>query len=91
MEPTSTTKHCGNGRTRLSKVFCGIDWAENHHDIALVDQDGTQLAKLRVSDDSAGFNASAAGVSTSGAPVRFSMDTSAPRGGSAMVRGRGRY
>lgn len=57
MEPTSTTKHCGNGRTRLSKVFCGIDWAENHHDIALVDQDGTQLAKLRVSDDSAGFNA----------------------------------
>jgi transposase len=41
----------------LSKVFCGIDWAENHHDIALVDQDGTQLAKLRISDDSAGFNA----------------------------------
>ena len=22
-------------------VFCGIDWAEDHHDIALVDQDGT--------------------------------------------------
>uniref|UniRef100_UPI003F4983AC IS110 family transposase n=1 Tax=Streptomyces achromogenes TaxID=67255 RepID=UPI003F4983AC len=41
----------------MSKVFCGIDWAENHHDIALVDQDGTQLAKLRISDDSAGFNA----------------------------------
>ncbi|MFE6505466.1 transposase [Kitasatospora sp. NPDC057738] len=36
---------------------CGIDWAENHHDIALVDQDGTQLAKLRISDESAGFNA----------------------------------
>ncbi|MFI1377213.1 IS110 family transposase [Streptomyces longwoodensis] len=41
----------------MSKVFCGIDWAENHHDIALVDQDGTQLAKLRISDDSAGFHA----------------------------------
>ena len=21
-------------------VFCGIDWAEDHHDIALVDRDG---------------------------------------------------
>lgn len=41
----------------MSKTFCGIDWAENHHDIALVDRDGTQLAKLRISDDSAGFNA----------------------------------
>lgn len=39
----------------MNKVFCGIDWAENHHDIALVDQDGTQLAKLRISDDSVGF------------------------------------
>lgn len=43
--------------TMLSKIFCGIDWAEGHHDIALVDQDGTQVAKLRISDDSAGFHA----------------------------------
>ena len=21
-------------------VFCGIDWAEGHHDVALVDEDG---------------------------------------------------
>jgi transposase len=41
----------------LSKVFCGIDWAENHHDVALVDHNGNQLAKLRISDDSAGFGA----------------------------------
>jgi transposase len=41
----------------LPRVFCGIDWAENHHDIALVDQEGEQLAKLRISDDSAGFQA----------------------------------
>jgi transposase len=41
----------------LSAIFCGIDWAEGHHDIALVDQDGSQLAKLRISDDSAGFHA----------------------------------
>jgi hypothetical protein len=26
-------------------VFCGIDWAEDHHDIALVDQDGI-LARI---------------------------------------------
>ncbi|UQA32334.1 IS110 family transposase [Streptomyces cavourensis] len=41
----------------MNKIFCGIDWAEGHHDIALVDQDGTQVAKLRISDDSAGFHA----------------------------------
>lgn len=38
-------------------IFCGIDWAEGHHDIALVDQDGSQPAKLRISDDSDGFHA----------------------------------
>lgn len=43
-------------RKRLNAIFCGIDWAEGHHDIALVDQDGSQLAKLRISDDSAGFH-----------------------------------
>jgi transposase len=36
-------------------VFCGIDWAEAHHDIALVNEDGALLAKLRVSDDAAGY------------------------------------
>ncbi|MER7694132.1 IS110 family transposase [Streptomyces sp. NPDC097610] len=40
----------------MSAIFCGIDWAEGHHDIALVDGDGGQLAKLRISDDSAGFH-----------------------------------
>ncbi|WP_077489713.1 IS110 family transposase [Sinomonas mesophila] len=41
----------------MSRVFCGIDWAEGHHDIALVGHDGEQLAKMRISDDSAGFRA----------------------------------
>ncbi|MFF0044713.1 IS110 family transposase [Streptomyces mirabilis] len=41
----------------MRRIFCGIDWAENHHDIALVDQDGDQVAKLRISDDSAGLHA----------------------------------
>ncbi len=32
------------------KVFCGIDWSERHHDIALVDQDGTLIAKRRIGE-----------------------------------------
>ena len=38
-------------------MFCGIDWAEDHHDVALVDGDGTLVAKRRISDDAAGFTA----------------------------------
>jgi transposase len=38
-------------------VFCGIDWAEDHHDIALVNGDGGLLARLRISDDAAGLAA----------------------------------
>jgi transposase len=37
-------------------VFCGIDWAEDHHDIALVDRDGKLLARQRISDDAAGLS-----------------------------------
>ncbi|MFE0179208.1 IS110 family transposase [Streptomyces sp. NPDC059002] len=36
-------------------AFCGVDWAEDHHDVALVDSDGKQVAKQRISDDAAGF------------------------------------
>ena len=28
------------------ELFCGIDWAESHHDVALVDADGTKVAKI---------------------------------------------
>jgi hypothetical protein len=38
-------------------VFCGIDWAEDHHDIALVDAGGQLLARRRISDDAAGLAA----------------------------------
>ena len=38
-------------------VFCGIDWAEDHHDIALADRDGKLLARRRISDDAAGLAA----------------------------------
>jgi transposase len=34
---------------------CGIDWAEDHHDVAVVDSGARLLGKLRISDDAAGF------------------------------------
>ncbi len=38
-------------------VFRGIDWAERHHDVAVVDDTGTLLAKARITDDVAGHAA----------------------------------
>ncbi|MFI5497151.1 IS110 family transposase [Actinoplanes sp. NPDC051859] len=37
------------------KVFCGIDWAERHHDVALVDGEGKLVAKRRIADSADGF------------------------------------
>jgi transposase len=37
------------------KVFCGIDWAEGHHDVALVDEAGRLIAKKRINETVAGF------------------------------------
>ena len=37
-------------------LFCGIDWATEHHDVAVVD-DGHVVARGRVSNDAAGFAA----------------------------------
>src|SRR4029077_10951892 len=36
-------------------VYRGIDWAEDHHDVALVSRDGRLLARRRISDDAAGL------------------------------------
>jgi transposase len=36
-------------------VFCGIDWAEQHHDVALVDIAGQLVIKRRISDNLDGF------------------------------------
>jgi transposase len=44
-------------RNKVLEVFCGVDWAEAHHDIALVDGAGTLIAKRRISDDAVGFAA----------------------------------
>ncbi len=41
----------------MTKLFCGIDWAEHHHDIAIVDDTGVRVAKARISNDAAGLRA----------------------------------
>jgi len=38
------------------EIFCGIDWAERHHDVALVDSTGRLLGRRRIGDDLAGFS-----------------------------------
>lgn len=38
-------------------LFCGIDWATQHHDIAIVDDDGKVVVRGRVGNDAAGFAA----------------------------------
>jgi transposase len=63
-------------------VFCGIDWAEDHHDIALVDRDGGLLGRLRISDDAPGLarllELLAAHGDTPDDPVPVAIET--PRG-----------
>jgi transposase len=63
-------------------VFCGIDWAEDHHDIALAGRDGALLARLRISDDAAGMAALLALLAEHGDsaedPVPVAIET--PRG-----------
>jgi len=63
-------------------VFCGIDWAEDHHDIAVVDRDGRLLARRRISDDAAGLAALAGLLAEHGDsaadPVPVAIET--PRG-----------
>jgi transposase len=36
-------------------IYCGIDWAEKTHDVALVDDKGELLAKRHITDDAAGY------------------------------------
>ncbi|MEU3934474.1 IS110 family transposase [Streptomyces sp. NPDC029044] len=36
-------------------IYCGIDWAERTHDVALVDDTGQLIAKRHITDDAAGY------------------------------------
>ena len=61
---------------------CGIDWAEGHHDVAIVDGDGKLVAKKRISDDLTGFSALSDLLADSGDgpenPIPVAIET--PRG-----------
>ena len=35
-------------------IFVGVDWAEAHHDVAVIDEEGTQLAKAPLPEGVAG-------------------------------------
>lgn len=36
-------------------MFCGIDWASDHHDVVLVDDTGSLLARARIDDNADGL------------------------------------
>ena len=38
------------------QLTCGVDWAEAHHDVALVDMDGAVVARSRIDTGASGFN-----------------------------------
>jgi transposase len=61
-------------------VFCGIDWADDHHDIALVDDTGTVLLQHRIGDDVQGWalllDVLAAHGDHAEAPVPVAIETS---------------
>jgi len=63
-------------------VYCGIDWAEGHHDIALVDHEGKLLAKRRINEDLDGFAEFTAMLAEAGdgakTPIPVAIET--PRG-----------
>jgi transposase len=64
------------------KVYCGIDWAEKHHDIALVDADGQLVARRRIKETVEGFAELTAMLTEAGdsvaAPIPVAIET--PRG-----------
>ncbi|MER7780593.1 IS110 family transposase [Streptomyces sp. NPDC096191] len=61
-------------------IYCGIDWAERHHDVALVDDTGQLLAKRRITDDAAGYkmllDLLAEYGDTQDAPIPVAIETS---------------
>jgi transposase len=63
-------------------VYCGIDWAEGHHDIALIDDEGRLIAKRRIDESLDGITELTAMLAAAGdcaeAPIPVAIET--PRG-----------
>jgi transposase len=51
-------------------VFCGIDWAEGHHDVALIDDSGALVAKRRIDESVEGVAEFTAMLAAAGDNVR---------------------
>jgi transposase len=43
------------GKENTMTMYCGIDWSERHHDVAVVDHTGTLVAKRRINDGPDGW------------------------------------
>ena len=50
-------------------ITCGIDWAEAHHDVALIDEHGVVVARSRIDTGAAGFSALLALIAEHGGGV----------------------
>src|SRR3954467_4210615 len=63
-------------------VFCGVDWAEGHHDIVLIDDEGKLVAKRRISESVEGVAELTAMLAAAGdsveEPIPVAIET--PRG-----------
>ncbi|MBO0866622.1 MAG: IS110 family transposase [Mycobacterium sp.] len=60
------------------EIFVGIDWAEQHHDVAVVDGSGEVLARFRIGDDVAGLTRlteAVAGLCGDPAAVHVALET----------------
>jgi transposase len=60
-------------------LYCGIDWATNHHEVAVVDDNGDVVARGRVGNDAAGFaqllTLLAEAGDTAGDPIPVGIET----------------
>jgi transposase len=63
-------------------IYCGIDWAEGHHDIALIDEKGKLIGKRRINESINGLAEFAAMLAAAGdspqVPIPVAIET--PRG-----------
>jgi transposase len=61
------------------ELCCGIDWAERHHDVAIIDESGKVRARARIGDDAAGFTELLALLAAHGrdrqAPIPVAIET----------------
>jgi transposase len=61
-------------------MFCGIDWSEQHHDVAIIDAGGGLVARRRIGDDATGLEQLLETLAQAGdgpdAPIPVAIETS---------------